>query len=257
MRSLVRLRHLALTLAASCLAGCGGIIPVSDTVSDTAEAGNHRQGPTQTYTRQPSRPVIAARPQSVARAGSEASCISNLGARGAQFNALPDTYAAPGCHKLGTVQLISLTGDPLNGRGRTFGISNLGPVKCDVASAFGNWARFGVDRAAQQLLGSPLARIETMGSYACRNVAGTNKRSAHSRAEAIDVSGFVLADGRRINLKQDWNGGTRAEREFLRTVKTSACKRFGTVLSPEYNRAHADHFHLEGTKSRSNGGLCR
>lgn len=135
----------------------------------------------------------------------------------------------------------------------SFGVSNIGPVQCQVASTFGDWARFGVDRAARQILGSPLARIETMGSYSCRNVAGSNRRSAHATAGAIDVSAFVLEDGRRISLTEDWNGGTAAEREFLRVVHKSACKRFGTVLGPEYNRAHADHFHLEGTGS----SFCR
>ena len=149
---------------------------------------------------------------------------------------------------LGAVQLSALSGDLSQ-----FAVSNLGPVQCQVASAFGNWARFGVDRAAREILGSPLARIETMGSYACRNVAGSNRRSAHARAEAIDVSAFVLEDGRRITLSDDWKGGTAAEREFLRVVHKSACKRFGTVLGPEYNRAHEDHFHLEGSGS----GFCR
>lgn len=242
------LRRLAPTLASLLLgvslAGCGGVVPDGQ--------GANSAGSSQTYTRQPSRPVVAADAQTIARRGSEASCISELGARGARFNALPDTYAAPGCHQLGAVQLTAITGDQ-----SAFAISNLGPVQCNVASAFSNWARFGVDRAARQILGSRLARIETMGSYACRNVAGTNRRSAHSRAEAIDVSGFVLADGRRVSLKSDWNGGTSAEREFLRVVKSSACKRFGTVLSPEYDRAHADHFHLEGSKGSGTSGLCR
>lgn len=147
---------------------------------------------------------------------------------------------------------MSIAGD----RG-AFGVSNIGPVKCNVANAFGSWARYGVDRAARQILGSRLVRIETLGSYACRNVAGTTKRSAHSRAEAIDVSGFVLADGRKISLIEDWDGGTAAEREFLRVVKSSACKRFGTVLSPEYDRAHADHFHLEGSYKGSSNSFCR
>ena len=84
-----------------------------------------------------------------------------------------------------------------------------------------------------------------MGSYVCRNVAGSSKRSAHARAEAIDISGFVLEDGRRITVKGDWNAGTSAEKKFLRVVRESACKRFGTVLSPDYNAAHADHLHLE------------
>jgi hypothetical protein len=169
-------------------------------------------------------------------------CLADLGASGARFERLPDTYAAPGCNKLGTVQLSTLGGDrsPL-------GVSNLGPVRCGTAKAFSDWARFGVDRAARQILGSPIARIETMGSYACRNVAGSERRSAHARAEAIDVSGFVLADGRRIVLKRDWDSGDAAAREFLRVVHQSACKRFGTVLGPEYNAAHEDHFHLEGS----------
>ena len=108
-------------------------------------------------------------------------------------------------------------------------------------------------RAAEQMLGSPLVKIETMGSYSCRNIAGSEQRSAHARAEAIDVSAFVLADGRRIVLKRDWQGGDAATREFLRVVHKSACKRFGTVLGPEYNAAHEDHFHLEGTGAK----FCR
>ena len=132
-------------------------------------------------------------------------------------------------------------------------MNNLGPVGCDTANTFAAWARFGVDRAARQILGSPLVRIETFGSYSCRNVAGSNRRSAHSTAKAIDVSAFVLADGRRISVQGDWDGGTREEREFLRIVHRSACKRFGTVLGPDYNQAHRDHFHLESDGSQ----FCR
>jgi hypothetical protein len=69
------------------------------------------------------------------------------------------------------------------------------------------------------------------------------------------VSAFVLADGRRITLVNGWNGGTAEEREFLRTVHRSACRRFGTVLGPEYNAAHRDHLHLEGVGGGSS--YCR
>jgi hypothetical protein len=92
-----------------------------------------------------------------------------------------------------------------------------------------------------------------MGSYSCRNVAGTARRSGHATASAIDVSGFVLADGRRITIAGGWSSGSAAEREFLRTIHTSACKRFGMVLGPAYNAAHEDHLHLE----RSGKGMCR
>lgn len=214
--------------AALLLAGCGSVLP-----------GGGRSGGT------PPRPVA---PQSQAPRPDDARCLADLGASGARFKPLPDTYAAPGCAALGTVQLNALAGDraPL-------GVANLGPVQCRVARTFGDWARFGVDRAAREILGSPLARIETMGSYSCRNVAGTERRSAHARAEAIDVSAFVLADGRRVVIKRDWHSGDAATRDFLRVVHKSACKRFGTVLGPDYNAAHADHLHLEGT----GGVFCR
>lgn len=242
----IRFRLFAASLAASMLAGCGSLIPTGDG-SPGASQSARTQAPARSQA-QPRR--VATVPQSIAPRAQDAACLTDLSNTGARFEALPDAFAGPGCSRLGTVQLAALAGDSSQ-----FGVSNIGPVQCRVASSFTNWARFGVDRAARQILGSPLARIETMGSYACRNVAGSNRRSAHATAEAIDVSGFVLEDGRRITLTADWNGGTAAEREFLRVVHRSACRRFGTVLGPEYNRAHADHFHLEGeAKGRS---FCR
>src|SRR5690606_1262962 len=175
-------------------------------------------------------------------------CLAGLGERQAVFSPLPDRFYGAGCETTSTVSLSALRGDVSH-----FELANLGPVACPLADAFAAWARFGVDRAARQLLGSGLARIETMGSYSCRNVAGSGRRSAHARAQAIDVSGFVLQDGRRISVNGDWSGGGRAEREFLRVVHNSACKRLGTVLGPDYNAAHRDHFHLE----LSGSGFCR
>jgi hypothetical protein len=92
-----------------------------------------------------------------------------------------------------------------------------------------------------------------MGSYNCRNVAGTSKRSEHAHANAIDVSAFVLADGRRITVQGGWNGN-RSERAFLKAIHKSACRRFGTVLGPDFNKAHHDHFHLD---MADNKGFCR
>lgn len=175
-------------------------------------------------------------------------CLSNLGLTHASFTPLPDQYFGAGCSTLNTVRLTSLRSDD-----DSLGLANLGPVTCPLANTFAAWARFGVDRAARQILGSPLARIETMGSYNCRNVAGSGRRSAHATADAIDVSGFVLADGRRITVLGDWTGGTPAEREFLQVIHGSACKRFGTVLGPSYNAAHHDHLHVE----LSGGSFCR
>lgn len=167
-------------------------------------------------------------------------CLAKLGETRAAFTPLPDQYYGAGCKTLGTVKLVSLRGDDAR-----LDLSNLGPVTCPLAESFAAWARFGVDRAAQQILGSPLVRIETMGSYSCRTVAGSDRLSAHASAAAIDVSGFVLADGRRITVAGGWTRGSIGERRFLSLIHQSACKRFGTVLGPAYNAAHRDHLHLE------------
>jgi hypothetical protein len=175
-------------------------------------------------------------------------CLANLGATRASFTPLPDQYFGAGCSTVNTVRLASLQGDHAS-----LELSNLGPVTCPLASTFAGWARFGVDRAARQILGSGLSRIETMGSYNCRNVAGSGRRSAHATADAIDIAAFVLADGRRISVLNDWNNGSKEERRFLETVHASACKRFGTTLGPNYNSAHRDHFHVE----LSGSNFCR
>ena len=221
MSRLVRLLSAALALA---LTGCGGMVPDRDR---TARADRITPDP-------------AAR-----------QCLSRLGGNGALFSPVPDRFDGGGCGLRNAVSLDRLKGDL-----SALEVSRLGPVACPTAQSFSEWARFGVDRAARQVLGSALVRIETMGSYACRNVAGSARRSAHATAEAIDVAAFILADGRRISILDDWDGGDKQERAFLRTVQASACKRFGTVLGPDYNAAHRDHFHLERGGSAS-GSFCR
>jgi hypothetical protein len=167
-------------------------------------------------------------------------CLSKLGGQQAVFTPVEDRHYGSACSTIGTVKLAALNTD-----NATVSLSGLGPVTCSMATPFAAWVRYGVDRAAQQILGSRVIKVETFGSYSCRNVAGTNRRSGHATANAIDVSGFVLGDGRRITILDDWNGGTSAERRFLRVVHDSACKRFGTTLGPGYNAAHANHLHLE------------
>jgi hypothetical protein len=86
-----------------------------------------------------------------------------------------------------------------------------------------------------------------------RTTGGTSSRfSTHATASAMDVSGFRLADGSRISLLADWDG-QGPEAAFLRRVRDGACDWFGLTLSPDFNRLHADHFHLQV----SGWGGCR
>ncbi len=117
---------------------------------------------------------------------------------------------------------------------------------CAVAAAMHLWERDVLQPAARRHVGQPVVTIRHLGSYSCRNIYGQpqGSLSEHARANAIDIAGFRLADGRDISLVRDWDGDP-AIRAFLREVRDGACRHFTTVLSPDYNPAHADHFHFD------------
>ena len=130
-------------------------------------------------------------------------------------------------------------------------------ASCAVDAALALWLRHGVQPAARRLLDSRVVAIDHLGTYNCRRIGGGTKGtwSEHATGDAIDVSAFVLADGRRISVRADW-GRTDDAAAFLRAARASACDFFGTVLSPDYNAAHADHFHLDQAR-RGYGSFCR
>lgn len=129
-------------------------------------------------------------------------------------------------------------------------------VTCPVAVALEIWRRDSVAPAARTILGSELARVEHLGAFSCRRMYGGSDGpwSEHATANAIDIAAFVLKDGQRISVLKDWDDeGNKAG--FLRAVRDGACASFGTVLSPDYNAAHADHFHFDQDDRWR--GVCR
>ena len=176
-----------------------------------------------------------------------AQCLADLTQLGVSFKVLPDRETGSGCGIAGAVTLTDI-GVP---------VTNLTAVRCGEARAFTGWVRNAVAPAAYQMLGSEVARVETFGSYTCRNVIGSarsaGRRSGHAIANAIDFAGVTLRDGRRVSVLNDWTSPDPATRQFLQTIHASACKRFGTVLSPEYNAAHRNHLHLENDRAH----FCR
>lgn len=127
---------------------------------------------------------------------------------------------------------------------------------CAVTAAMALWTRDVVQPLAQKHFGQKVAELENLGSYNCRKIAGKQAQSQHSTANAIDISAFVLADGTRIALINDWNDGD-ARSAFLREVRDGSCDYFNTVLSPDYNTAHADHFHLDMAERTAGWTVCR
>ena len=120
-----------------------------------------------------------------------------------------------------------------------------------VAAALVVWERDVVQPAAERLFGERVARVDHFGSYSCRRLYGRTEGaySEHATANAVDIAGFRLASGRRISVLGDWPDASKddagKDAAFLREVRSGACDLFATVLSPDYNAAHADHLHLD------------
>jgi len=124
-------------------------------------------------------------------------------------------------------------------------------VTCGVARALVAFEVI-VQEEAERLFGREVASIEQMGTYNCRQIAAyAGWVSQHSFANAIDVKRFKLKGGREISVQKHYGRGTDApshkEGQFLRAVarRLVAEKVFNVVLTPNFDRAHHNHFHLD------------
>lgn len=122
------------------------------------------------------------------------------------------------------------------------------PLTCEMAASLALWIEYGLQPLAQEMLGTKVKSIRDMGTYDCRNIVGNafwrDMRSEHAKANAIDIAGFGLEDGRQISVVKDWKG-SGPESQFLREVHRRACRYFRVALGPEFNAAHHDHFHFD------------
>jgi hypothetical protein len=172
-------------------------------------------------------------------------CRADLSREHVRYRALDDRVFDNGCSALGAVQLLDI-GTP---------VANLGAMTCPLARQFARWTREAMQPAARAWLGSPVAKIESFGTYSCRpvnNRAGA-RLSEHGRANAVDVGAFVLADGRRITVLAGWSGKDEDVRRFLRAIHGAGCRRFGVVLGPDADAFHRDHLHFD----MGRGPYCR
>ncbi|WP_253201292.1 extensin family protein [Sphingomonas quercus] len=184
----------------------------------------------------PRRPAQPARPvPPVADDQAMRQCFVDLAHKDARYTRLPDRDFGNGCSAIGTVKLLDM-GMPT---------TNLGAMTCPLASKLIEWTQEALQKAAQAWLDSPIARVDSFGTYNCRPIAGTTHLSQHGRSNAVDISGFVLANGRRITVLNDWNGPDENARNFLRAVRAAARRRFNIVLGPDANADHRNHLHFD------------
>lgn len=135
------------------------------------------------------------------------------------------------------------------------GLSQRAVMDCKTAAALKTW----LETSAKPSLarkGGGLKTLNVAAHYACRtrNNRKGAKISEHGRGRAIDISGFRLANGAQVSVLSGWQAG--GYRKELRRMHRGACGPFGTVLGPEADKFHRDHFHFDTARYRS-GSYCK
>jgi hypothetical protein len=174
-----------------------------------------------------------------------AACRAALTGAGFVIAPAPDRREGQGCGYRDAIWL----------KGSLHGYSEPLVASCAAVAAMAVWERDVLEPAAQKRFGQRVASIELAGpAYSCRAIAGRadGRMSEHARANAVDVKGFTLEDGRAVSVEAGWRGADD-ERAFLRDLRDGACGVFQVVLSPDYNADHRDHLHLDMGRWR----VCR
>jgi hypothetical protein len=164
-------------------------------------------------------------------------CLEALRRTDMQFRPLGDQLGGE-CPLVNIVQ-VSAAGVDFNHSFR---------ASCPLAAGWEIFRHNTLQQAARKHFDLPVTRVDHIGTYACRNVynRANGRLSQHARANAIDISAFVLADGTRISVEKDWDNSRQPEKAaFLRDVHQGACRAFNVAFGPDYNAAHANHFHFD------------
>lgn len=127
-------------------------------------------------------------------------------------------------------------------------LSQPATIDCDTAAALKTW----VQQAMRPAFGGrEVVELRIAAHYICRprnNVKGA-KVSEHGRGKAVDIAGFIFADGKEWSIARDYN-------KQIRKAHKGACGIFGTTLGPGSDGYHEDHLHFD-TASYRGGPYCR
>lgn len=175
-------------------------------------------------------------------AKSRAEADQQLLALGIKYRRVSDTDTEHGCEIKDGVEM-----------------SQIGDVKLtrpalltqEMAVKLGRWVRDVLQPEARRTMGAQVASMDVYGTYSCRNIYGkpfggrfAGRLSQHAYANAIDIGGFKFSNGREAEYVKHWRGPA-AERGFLQTTSAKACDMFSTTLTPDYDRYHRNHIHLD------------
>lgn len=190
--------------------------------------------------------------------------------RAAATRNTPGRVAQPGRNTGSLCGVVGLQGEeiePVTGRISGCGIPNAvrlrtvhgialttpATINCTTAQSVSEWV---LD--AEEIIGRTgggMANLRVVASYACRtrNSRAGARLSEHATGNAVDIAGIGLQNGSELSVLSDWRSGNAS---IMRGLHEAACGTFGTVLGPESDRFHQDHFHLDVASYRS-GAYCR
>ena len=182
---------------------------------------------------------IAATPSRVAQPGEYGPLCGDRAIVGERMAPIAGRIA--GCGISAPVRVREIDGIPLR---------QPATINCDTARALRDWLRESVIPAVGRR-GGGVASLRVVASYSCRtrNHQPGARLSEHATGNAVDIAGIGLANGSEVSVLDDWGGGR--EGRILRQVHAGACGTFGTVLGPDSDRYHRDHFHFDVASYRS------
>lgn len=188
------------------------------------------------------------------RADEERACLASKIIADNRFVSHRSSLGGPGV--CGAIQPLDVSATA----GGRVSLKPAATLRCPMVPAVEHWVQTVVEPAARYYLRGELVGLKVAASYGCRpmnNQSGA-KLSEHGFANALDVSGFQLADGRVVTVKGGWSGQAD-ERAFLLAVHDGACKTFTTVLGPKSDAFHQDHFHVDLARHGrgGDGHVCR
>lgn len=183
------------------------------------------------------RPTGLGQKKSPQKASLKGAVCGNPSIKGEQI--APVRSRVKGCGIKEAVRVTSVDG---------ISLSPAATLNCATATALDTWIKTSV----QPTFGAgQVVELHIAASYSCRgrnNVKGA-RVSEHGRGNAVDIAGFVLADGTSLTVSKNYN-------KTLRKVHKGACGIFGTTLGPGSDGHHENHIHLDVARYRS-GAYCR
>ena len=108
-------------------------------------------------------------------------------------------------------------------------------LNCAMVAGLHAWVEKTLQPAAREALGTSVVRLRNASGYACRarngHPLGTDRLSEHALANAIDIAGFVTADGRTVDVVRSWGPTARDRREADKVAAARTSTRRDTEMA--------------------------